>query len=164
MSRVGRVAFAGIAGALAIAALVAMVVTVGGPRPVDVRQVDLSPAQPGVLSATYSTTVQVVPPTPVLVAPPPREAVPPSRATTEPPAAPPHSEPAPPPAPTTSADRRDPGRCEFGRFPDGLCVPWRFPPSTRELCTWLRAHGLPDIQFRDRSGREVDFDGRLCGD
>ncbi|CCH35384.1 hypothetical protein ABZ816_12330 [Actinosynnema sp. NPDC047251] len=167
MSRVGRIAFAGITGVLATAAVVTLAITVNEPRPVDVRRVDLSPAQPGVLSATYTTNVPVLTsPPPVLVAPPPQQPVPPPRTTTtEVPAAPPHT--APPEQTTTtrpSRGRPDFEDCDFDRLPDGSCLPWRFPTSTREMCAWLRAHGMPRIEFRDVHGRQVDFDHRICDD
>ncbi|NUT98166.1 MAG: hypothetical protein HOY78_39755, partial [Saccharothrix sp.] len=60
MSR--RLAFAGAMGALASGALLTLVMSVDQPRPVDVRRVDLSPVQPGVLSATHTTTLNVQPP------------------------------------------------------------------------------------------------------
>ncbi|MEV0676663.1 hypothetical protein AB0I60_09080 [Actinosynnema sp. NPDC050436] len=172
MSRVGRIAFAGITGVLATAAVVTMAITVNEPRPVDVRRVDLSPAQPGVLSATYTTTVQVRPsPTTALVAPPPQqEPVPPRTTTTEPPAALPHTDPPVPPlppAPTTTSPSRgrpDVPPCDFTRFPTTRCLPWRVPRSPGEMCAWLRAQGLPHFEFRDPYGREIDFDYRICDD
>src|SRR5687767_4203361 len=73
MSSGRSVAFAGTALLLATGALVTMAITVNEPRPVDVRQVHVSPAEPDVLSATYTTALEVARPTTVVVAVPPPE-------------------------------------------------------------------------------------------
>ncbi|MDU0290697.1 hypothetical protein NUG22_15855, partial [Saccharothrix longispora] len=89
MSSGRRTGPAGAALVLASAGLVALAMLVDGPRPVDARRVDPRPAGPAeVLSATFTTTVQVARSTTpvVVVAPPPRP---------EPPAPPPPPEPRP---------------------------------------------------------------------
>ncbi|MBW4715771.1 hypothetical protein [Saccharothrix obliqua] len=150
MGRSRRVALAGTAGVLAATGLLAMVVTAGEPRPVDVRRVDLSPGQPGVLSATFTTTVRVLPSlTAVLVAPPPRKPEPtPVTTTTQPPPPPPPTattEPAPPtttttPKPTPSRGK-PPVRCDEDDPFDRDCPPWVFPPPWGDWCDWPRLHG-----------------------
>ncbi|MFI9813046.1 hypothetical protein [Saccharothrix variisporea] len=161
MSR--RLAFAGAIGALASGALLTLVISVDQPRPVDVRRVDLSPVQPGVLSATHTTTVNVQPPADLPVSTgtaEPSPAVPvtatstpePTTTTTEPP-------------PTSTAKKKPKGNnCDDGYLTDGVCVPWFFPMDPREACEWLRDQGLTRIEVlgRDRHHLDLDLDGVAC--
>jgi hypothetical protein len=161
MSR--RLAFAGAMGALASGALLTLVMSVDQPRPVDVRRVDLSPVQPGVLSATHTTTLNVQPPADEPVSTgsvEPRPAIPVTVTTTPEPST------TTTPAPTTTTSKKKPNRnnCDDGYLTDGVCVPWFFPLDPREACEWLREQGLTRIEVlgRDRHHLDVDLDGLAC--
>lgn len=160
-----RTALAGAALALATGAVVTVVLTADEPRPVDVRRVDLAPVEPEVLSATYTTTVEVQrSTTPVVVLAPPvqRPAPPPaSTSTTTPPPPPPPS--SFPPSPSSSPTRL-PDHCDPSYVTDGVCVPKRFPPHVWRYCEWLRAQGVTDIRVvgRDHHRLDRDRDGQAC--
>ncbi|MEJ2857224.1 MULTISPECIES: hypothetical protein [unclassified Saccharothrix] len=161
MSR--RLAFAGAMGALASGALLTLVISVDQPRPVDVRRVDLSPVQPGVLSATHTTTLNVQPPaeTPVSTGDPePRPAIPVTATSTPEP-----TTTTPPPTPVpTSKQKPNRNNCDSGYLTDGVCVPWFFPLDPREACEWLHEQGLTRIEVlgRDRHHLDLDLDGLAC--
>ncbi|MEV8443149.1 excalibur calcium-binding domain-containing protein [Actinosynnema sp. NPDC051121] len=170
MSSGRSVAFAGVALLLATGALVTLSLAVHEPRPVDVRQVRLSPAEPGVLSATYTTTVAVVRSTTVAVAVPPPEQrpVPPVTTTaittvavtttSEPPAS------SSAPVSTTSTRPSWGEDCDDAYVTDGPCVPWRFPRGVWRLCEWLHEQGVTRIEVVgwDRHHLDRDHDGLAC--
>ncbi|MFC6089424.1 hypothetical protein [Saccharothrix lopnurensis] len=144
MSSGRRTAFAGTALALAIGAVVVVVLSVE-PRPVDVRRVDLSPVEPGVLSATYTTTIVAQRSSTAVgvIAPPaPRPAPPNPDSTTSPPL-PPHPPP-PPPNHQTCTRTHPPGK---------PCRPDHGPDHPRRHCDRLREHGLPDLSAAGRHPR-----------
>ncbi|MFE2755631.1 hypothetical protein ACFXGA_26875 [Actinosynnema sp. NPDC059335] len=169
MSSGRSVAFAGVALLLATGALVTMAITVREPRPVDVRQVQLSPVEPGVVSATYTTTVAVARPTTIpVVAPEPEPRPAPPITTTTTAVTTTSSEPPPPSSSTvvtTTPTRPTQGHhCDPAYVTEGPCVPWRFPRGVRELCDWLRDHGAGRIEVvgRDRHHLDLDRDGLAC--
>ncbi|GAA1280742.1 hypothetical protein [Saccharothrix xinjiangensis] len=147
MSSGRRTAFAGAALVLATGAVAVMVWSLE-PRPVDVRRVDLSPARPEVLSATYTTTVAAQRSSTAVevIAPPAQRPLPPvqvvtttsTRAPSPPP--PPPSPPPRPPAPP----RDRPPDCGRPFSPDRACAPDPFPDPhhLRRYCDWLRDRGL----------------------
>ncbi|QFZ23650.1 hypothetical protein [Saccharothrix syringae] len=164
-------AFAGAALALATCAVVAVVLAVDEPRPVDVRRVDLSPVEPGVLSATYTTTVavqrsttplEVLAPPPLRPAPAPPVTTTTGTTTTEPPPPPPTTG-VTTTTPTTTAARH-PWSCHPSYEADGACVPLRFPRHVRRHCEWLRALGVTGIRVvgPDHHHLDADHDGRAC--
>ncbi|KOX13722.1 hypothetical protein ADK67_43770 [Saccharothrix sp. NRRL B-16348] len=167
MSSGRSVAFAGVALLLATGALVTLALTVTEPRPVDVRQVHLSPVEPGVLSATYTTTLEIARPTtaPVAVPPPEQRPVPPITTTTtvvpvtttEPPAS-------SSPVSTTSTKPSWGDNCDHSYVTDGPCVPWRFPRGVWRLCEWLHDQGITRIEVVgwDRHYLDKDRDGIAC--
>ncbi|ROP39653.1 excalibur calcium-binding domain-containing protein [Saccharothrix texasensis] len=171
MSSGRSVAFAGVALLLATGALVALALTVNEPRPVDARQVHLSPAEPGVLSATYTTTLEVARPTtiPAVVPPPEQRPVPPITTVTTV-AVTTTSEPPPPPSsttPPTSTTSTRPSwgdNCDYSYLTDGACVPWRFPRGVSKRCEWLYEQGIRRIEVVgwDRHRLDRDHDGIAC--
>ncbi|MFJ6670844.1 excalibur calcium-binding domain-containing protein [Actinosynnema sp. NPDC091369] len=169
MSSGRSVAFAGVALLLATGTLVALALTVDEQRPVDVRQVQLSPAEPGVLSATYTTTLEVARPTTVLVVVPPPEPrpTPPVTTTTEVAVTTTTSEPPPStsaPATSTSTSPSWGEDCDRSYLTEGPCVPWRFPRGVRRLCDWLHEQGTTRIEVVgwDRHYLDRDGDGIAC--
>lgn len=170
MSSGRSVAFAGVALLLATGALVTLSLTVHEPRPVDVRQVHLSPVEPGVLSATYTTTLEIARPTtvPVFVPPPAQRPVPPITTTTTV-AVTTTSEPPPTSsAPVSSTATTSPSSwdedCDRSYLTEGPCVPWRFPRGVRRLCDWLHEQGTTRIEVVgwDRHYLDRDRDGIAC--
>ncbi|RKT57980.1 hypothetical protein [Saccharothrix australiensis] len=177
MSRISRTGIAGSAGALACGALLFLVITAYEPRPVDVRRVDLSPVQPGVLSATHTTVLKPVQSTTttVVAAPPPRLEVPvattaePTATTTTTVETPPATTTAPPSTPPSRQRPHRPHRCDNAYVTDGVCVPWLFPPGLfppglGRACEWLRDQGVTRIEVRghDRHRLDRDRDGLAC--
>ncbi|WP_158846992.1 excalibur calcium-binding domain-containing protein [Saccharothrix deserti] len=171
MSSGRSVALAGVALLLATGTLVTVAMTANEPRPVDVRRVDASPAEPGVLSATYTTTIEAArSTTPVVVFTPtsPRPApLPPSAVTTTTTTT---TEPPPPsssaPESTTPSSSRPPWgeNCDHAYVTDGVCVPWRFPHGVWQLCEWLHDQGVTHIVVEgwDRHHLDLDRDGIAC--
>ncbi|MCE6995796.1 excalibur calcium-binding domain-containing protein [Saccharothrix sp. S26] len=168
MSSGRGVAFAGVALLLATGALVTLALTVDDPRPVDVRQVQLSPVEPGVLSATYTTTLEIARPTTVLVVVPPPEPrpVPPITTTTTVAVTTTSEPPAPPSAPESSTSTTPSWgeNCDHSYVTEGPCVPWRFPRGVRRFCEWLREQGTTRIEVVgwDRHYLDRDRDGIAC--
>ncbi|PSL54991.1 excalibur calcium-binding domain-containing protein [Saccharothrix carnea] len=168
MSSGRSVAFAGVALLLASGTVVALALTAGEPRPVDVRQVHLSPVEPGVLSATYTTTLEIARPTtvPAVVPPPAPRPVPPVTTTvTVVPTT--TSEPPPSsstPVSTTSTRPSWGPNCDHSYVTDGACVPWRFPRGVTRECEWLRDQGITRIEVVgwDRHHLDRDRDGIAC--
>ncbi|XVV03515.1 hypothetical protein ACQPW3_40405 [Actinosynnema sp. CA-248983] len=157
MSR--RLALAGTMGALATGALLTLAIVVDQPRPVDVRRVDLSPVQPGMLSATHTTTLAVHPaPAPATAGPEARPVVPVTATPT------PAPEPASPTPTEPTGKKPNRNNCDRSYLTDGACVPWFFPLDPREACEWLREQGLTRIEVhgRDRHRLDVDLDGIAC--
>ncbi|MEU7526778.1 hypothetical protein AB0A74_13680 [Saccharothrix sp. NPDC042600] len=169
MSR--RLVFAGAMGVLASGALLTLAITVDQPRPVDVRRVDLSPVQPGELSATHTTTLAVHPPDrrePTTGPVEPRPAVP---VTATPVPETPGGTTRPTPPGRKPPGQHPPGKqpphrnnCDRSYLTDGPCVPWFFPLDPRAACEWLRAQGLTKIEVkgRDRHHLDLDLDGVAC--
>ena len=169
MSSGRSVAFAGVALLLASGALVTLALTVTEPRPVDVRQVHLSPVEPGVLSATYTTKLEIARPTtePVVPPPPPPPKQRPEAPVTTTAVVPvTTSEPPPPSSPvgTTSTTPSSAADCDPSYVTDGPCVPWRFPRGVRRYCDWLRDQGTTRIEVVgwDRHYLDRDRDGIAC--
>ncbi|XVS64154.1 excalibur calcium-binding domain-containing protein [Actinosynnema sp. CA-299493] len=176
MSSGRSVAFAGVALLLATGALVALALTVNEPRPVEARQVHSGPVEPGVLSATYTTTLEIARPTtvPVLVPPPAQRPVPPITSATIVTTVPAvavttTSEQLPPqvgtPAPSATSTRPSWGdNCDFSYVTDGACVPWRFPRGVSQPCEWLYEQGVRRIEVVgwDRHRLDRDRDGIAC--
>ena len=172
MSSGRSVAFAGMSLLVATGALVTLSLTAEEPRPVEVRQVQLSPVEPGVLSATYTTTLEIVRPTPipVVIPPPAPRPVPPvtttstvvPSTTSEPP--PPSSSSSSVPPSTTSTRPSWGENCDHSYVTDGPCVPWRFPRGVWRLCEWLRDQGVTRIEVVgwDRHNLDRDRDGIAC--
>ena len=168
MSSGRRVVFAGAALLLATGALVTLVLTMNEPRPVDVRQVQVSPVEPGVLSATYTTTLEIARPTtaPAVVPPPEPRPAPPITTTTtvlvtttsEPP---PSSS---SPVSTTSTRPSWGDDCDHSYVTEGPCVPWRFPRGVTRPCQWLYEQGTTRIEVVgwDRHFLDRDGDGIAC--
>ncbi|ONI82419.1 hypothetical protein ALI22I_40720 [Saccharothrix sp. ALI-22-I] len=130
----------------------------------DVRRVDASPVEPGVLSATYTTTVEAVRPTTfteafTLVVPQP---APPPATTTTTTELPPSS--SVPESTTSSSQPPWEENCDPAYVTDGVCVPWRFPSHVWRLCDWLHDQGLTHIQVEgwDRHHLDRDQDGIAC--
>jgi hypothetical protein len=168
MSSGRSVAFAGVALLLATGALMALALTVDVSRPVDVRQVPVSPVDRGVLSATYTTTLEIARPTsaPAVVPPPVQRPAPPITTSTtivvtttsEPP-------PSSSPPDTTTSTRPSWGdNCDHSYVTDGPCVPWRFPRGVSEPCLWLHERGTTRIEVVgwDRHHLDRDRDGIAC--
>ncbi|GAB2996283.1 excalibur calcium-binding domain-containing protein [Saccharothrix stipae] len=171
MSSGRSVAFAGTALLLATGALVTMALTVNEPRPVDVRQVHVSPVEPGVLSATYTTTLEVVRSTTVVVAVPPPEQRPlPPVTTTTTTTTTSVTTSQPPPSsssvPESTTSSRPPWEqnCDRAYVTDGPCVPWRFPRGVSRRCDWLHDQGITRIEVVgwDRHNLDRDHDGLAC--
>ncbi|MEU4740543.1 excalibur calcium-binding domain-containing protein [Actinosynnema sp. NPDC023658] len=168
MSSGRSVAFAGTALLLATGVLATLAITVDEPRPVDVRRVEVSPAEPGVLSVTYTTTLAAArPPSVVVVVPPPEPRPEPPTTTTT--VVTTTSE--PPPAPVTTSSvpagptsTRPLWKCDPSYLTEDLCVPWRFPRDVRRLCDWLREQGVGRIEVVgwDRHHLDLDHDGVAC--
>lgn len=165
---------AGGVSSLAAGALLVVLLNGHEPRPVDVHRVDLSPAQPDVLSATLTTSVQAIRSTePVQPAAPPPPPPPPPAVTTtrqqvvvvttttssQPPTttAPPSSEVLP--APPEGADG-----CDRAYVTNAGCVPWRFPRHVWWPCQWLRDQGITHVEVpgRDRHRLDANRDGVGC--
>jgi hypothetical protein len=171
MSSGRSVAFAGAALLLATGALVTMALTVNEPRPVDVRRVDVSPVAPGVLSASYTTTIEAIRPTTtavVAIVPPAQRPAPPSTTTTTVPTTT-TVEPPPPssssvPESTTSSVPPEHENCDPSYVTDGICVPWRFPRGVWRYCDWLHDQGVTRIEVVgwDRHHLDRDRDGIAC--
>ncbi|NUT46162.1 MAG: excalibur calcium-binding domain-containing protein [Saccharothrix sp.] len=163
MSSGRGVAFAGVALALATGTLVTMAITVNEPRPVDVRRVDMSPVEPGVLSATYTTTLEVARPTTVAPVVPPPEARPAPVTTTTTVAVTTTPEPTTSSVPPTTSST-SPWECSPSYVTDGVCVPWRFPRGVRRWCDWLHEQGVTRIEVVgwDHHGLDRDHDGVAC--
>jgi hypothetical protein len=167
MSSGRSVAFAGVALLLATGALVTLALTVNEPRPVDARQVHLSPVEPGVLSATYTTTLEVVRSTTVPVVAPPPEQRPAPPVTTVTTVAVTTSEQPPPAGTTVSTTSTRPtwgDNCDYSYVTDGACVPWRFPRGVSRPCEWLYEQGIRRIEVVgwDRHFLDRDRDGIAC--
>lgn len=167
MSSGRGVAFAGVALLLATGALVTLALTVNEPRPVDARQVHLSPVEQGVLSATYTTTVEVVRSTTVPVVVPPPEQRPAPPVTTVTTVAVTTSELPPPPGTPVSTTSTGPtwgDNCDYSYVTDGACVPWRFPRGVSRPCQWLHEQGITRIEVVgwDRHFLDRDRDGIAC--
>ncbi len=139
----------------------------GGPKPVDVRQVQGSFGPEPVVSATYTTSVLGVGPTTTPPPPPPAPVTTTQDRTTEP-------KPKPKPAPKPQRPEpprggppwlEDLGGCDDDYDTEGLCVPWLFPVLVDE-CDWLRSHGSRHIEVRgqDRHDLDENHDGIACGD
>jgi hypothetical protein len=167
MSSGRSVAFAGVALLLATGALVTMALTVNEPRPVDVRRVELSPVEPGVLSVTYTTTIHAARPTTTVVAvivpPEPRPAPPATTTTTTTTVEPPSSTSSVPESTTSTVPSWE-GRCDPSYVTDGICVPWRFPRGVWRYCDWLRDQGVTRIEVVgwDHHYLDHDRDGIAC--
>ncbi|MER5264394.1 excalibur calcium-binding domain-containing protein [Actinosynnema sp. NPDC002837] len=168
MSSGRSVAFAGAALLLATGALVTLALTVNEPRPVDARQVHLSPVEPGVLSATYTTTLEIARPTsvPVVVPPPAQRPAPPITTVSTVPVTT-TSEPPPSsstPSSTTSTRPSWGDNCDHSYVTDGPCVPWRFPRGVSRPCEWLYEQGITRIEVIgwDRHYLDRDRDGIAC--
>ncbi|MBM7812495.1 hypothetical protein [Saccharothrix algeriensis] len=159
------------AGVLVLGASLAMVLTMGGPRPVDVRRVDLAPAPPGELSATHTTTIGIHQSTTAVLAPPPppppaQQVATGTATSADPPPGPPQvtTTPAAPGRPSAPPTRPRPDHCDRNYATDGGCVPWLLPLGVRQACEWLREHGLTRIEVRgrDRHRLDPDRDGIAC--
>ncbi|MFI9007017.1 excalibur calcium-binding domain-containing protein [Actinosynnema sp. NPDC053489] len=172
MSSGRSVAFAAVALSLATGAVVALSLTANGPRPVEVRQVQVSPIGPGVLSATYTTTLEIARPTaaPVVVAPIEERPVPPITTTTTTSTAitvPTTTQPPTPSSPpTTTTSHRPPwhDNCDPSYRTHGPCVPWRFPRGVKRFCQWLHEQGTTRIEVvgPDHHKLDRDRDGIAC--
>lgn len=159
----GRRRVLAIAGAALIGgAMIGALLLSGGPKPVDVRQVQGSFGPEPVLSATYTTSVLGVGPTTTTPPPPPAPPPPPP---------PPQTEDKPVPKPRPEPTRgglppwlEDLGGCDDDYDTDGLCVPWLFPLLVDE-CDWLRGHGSKRIEVKGLDRHELDGnrDGIACG-
>jgi hypothetical protein len=161
----GRRRVLAIAGAALIgSAMVGALLLSGGPKPVDVRQVQSSFGPEALLSATYTTSVLGVGPTTTPPPPPPAPPTTTREETTE----------APPVAPepdSTKPTRYVPpwleelGGCDDDYDSDGVCVPWVFPAFT-DGCEWLYGQGSRRIEVRGEDRHELDrnLDGIACGD
>jgi uncharacterized membrane protein len=170
MSNGKSVAFAGVALLLATGGLVSVALTVNEPRPVDVRRVDASPAVPGVLSASYTTTIQATRPTTpaVIVIPPPAQPRPVPATTTvvptttEPPPPPPSS--SVPEETTSSSPPTSDDHCDPAYVTEGPCVPKRFPRGVWRKCEWLYDQGTTKIEVVgwDHHYLDRDHDGIAC--
>lgn len=160
MSSGRSVVFAGVVLLLAIGALVVMAHLANLPRPVDVRQVDSGPVEPGVLSATYTTTVQAARSTTsvVVVVPPAPPPVAPVVTTTEPPQS------VSAPASTTSSRPPKDENCDPDYLTNGVCVPRRLPPGVWRMCEWLHEQGVTHVEVLgwDRHLLDLDHDGIAC--
>ena len=163
----GRRRVLAIAGAALIGgAMIGALLLSGGPKPVDVRQVQGSFGPEPVLSATYTTSVLGVGPTttpPPAPAPPPAPVETPQQQTAEQTTT---AEPPAPPEPTRHLPpwMEDLGGCDDDYDTDGTCVPWLFPILVDE-CDWLRTHGSRHIEVRGEDRHELDgnSDGIACG-
>ncbi|MCS7483092.1 hypothetical protein ACFFQW_43840 [Umezawaea endophytica] len=147
-------------------ALIGTLLLSGGPKPVDVRQVQSSFGPEPVLSATYTTSVLGVGPT---TTPPPAPAPPPppveSTQTRT-------AERTPPSSPTKRTDPprhlppwlEDLGGCDDDYDTDGVCVPWLLP-ILADQCDWLHEHGSRHIEVHgeDRHALDHNQDGIACG-
>ncbi len=167
MSSGRSVAFAAVALLLATGALVTLALTVNEPRPVDVRQVHLSPVQPGVLSATHTTTLEIARPTVPVVVPEPEHRPAPPITTTTTVAVTTTDEPPPSsvlPTSTTSTRPSWTENCDPSYVTEGPCVPWRFPRGLWRRCDWLRDRGTTRIEVVgwDHLGLDRDGDGIAC--
>ncbi|MFD1152296.1 excalibur calcium-binding domain-containing protein [Saccharothrix hoggarensis] len=171
MSSGRSVAFAGVVLLSAAGAVVALALSVDGPRPVDARRVDAGPVRPGVLSVSYTTKIEVArSATAVHIAPPaPRPAPPPvatSTTVTEPPPPPPP----PPPETSSTVESTTPSstvadeNCDPSYVTDGVCVPRHFPTGVWLKCEWMHEQGVSRIEVvgRDRHYLDRDRDGIAC--
>ncbi|WP_447004688.1 hypothetical protein ACRAKI_34750 [Saccharothrix isguenensis] len=173
MSSGKSVAFAGVALLLATGGLVSVALTVNEPRPVDVRRVEVSRAVPGVMSASYTTTVQANRPTTsaVVIAPPVPRPVPPvdvpvptTTEQTAPPPPPPTPSSSDPDESTSSAPPSSGEGCDPSYVTEGPCVPLRFPRGVWRKCDWLHERGTTRIEVVgwDRHYLDRDHDRVAC--
>ncbi|HEX6341602.1 hypothetical protein [Umezawaea sp.] len=160
--------------ALVGGAMIGTLVLSGGPKPVDVRQVQGSFGPEPVLSATYTTSVLGVGPTTAAPPPPAPPPAPPRAPTTTgadlPPAPTSAAQPPPPPPPPDPTRTDLPpwleelGGCDDDYDTHGTCVPWLLPLLVDE-CDWLHRHGSRHIEVRGQDRHDLDdnSDGIACG-
>ncbi|WP_367134459.1 excalibur calcium-binding domain-containing protein [Saccharothrix sp. HUAS TT1] len=147
-----------------------MAISLNEPRPVDVRRVEQGPAEPGVLSATYTTTLEAARPTTiaVVVPAPGQRPNPPVVVATVAETTTTTVEPPPPPSSTAESTTSSPPprdeNCDPSYATSGPCVPRRFPRGVWRLCDWLHDQGTTRIEVvgRDRHHLDRDRDGIAC--